>query len=200
MVLADSLIKKMIDEQQLVYLKDKKLTSADVHCKGSVFDLRLGNEFLIFDRHYAPTLDYKDLDKVLETAQRKIIVGDEDGIIIQPKEFMLGTTKEFVKIPRNITARLEGKSSYARLGLMVHVAASFIDPGFEGRLTLELFNVNNIPIRVYPDKRICQIALEYIDGAVDEAYGERELKKFYKQDDVKGSVLTYDAAKKKLFD
>lgn len=199
MVLADSEIKKLVKEKNLIYLKGQESKAEDFHIVGSSFDLRLGNEFLVYDRYLVPTLDYKNLDALGEKVMKKVSVTDEEGIIMQPKEFLLGTTREYVKIPRNITARIEGKSSYGRLGLLVHASASFIDPGFEGRLTLELYNLNNIPLKLYPGKRVCQLALEYIDGEVETAYGERERKKYYKQD-VKGAQLSYKEAKKLIFD
>lgn len=104
---------------------------------------------------------------------------EEDFIVIQPGEFLLGSTIENIKLPDNIVGRIEGRSSLGRLGLMVHSTAGFIDPGFEGNITLEMYNLNCSPIRLSPKMRICQIAFEILSGFAERPYGHKELTSKY---------------------
>ena len=101
-------------------------------------------------------------------------VKGDDPFILHPGEFVLGQTLERVRLPDDIVARLEGKSSLGRLGLLIHSTAGFVDAGFEGNLTLELSNVANLPITIYHGMPIGQISFMRMDGPVEHAYGSRE--------------------------
>lgn len=96
----------------------------------------------------------------------------EDPYEIQPHEFILGAVYEYVTLSSQIAGRVEGKSSLARLGLMVHVTGGFIDPGFQGQVTLEIFNVSPRPIRLYPGMRVAQMAFHRVEGEVYRPYGQ----------------------------
>lgn len=104
---------------------------------------------------------------------------NDDGFVLDPNEFILGSTNEGVTIPKNIAARFEGKSSLGRLGLATHVTAGFIDPGFNGDITLEIKNLNNHPIRIFAGMRIGQLCFFDLNDDVDRAYGSTELGSHY---------------------
>ncbi|AIE58906.1 dCTP deaminase [Bacillus methanolicus] len=117
-------------------------------------DLRLGNHFLTIDEHVTPMIS---LDK---PAEYKEIY--QQVIIIPPQSFILGTTLEFISLPNNMTAFVEGRSSIGRLGLFIQ-NAGWVDPGFEGHITLELYNANRVPIELKEGRRICQLVLASLD-------------------------------------
>lgn len=147
-------------------------------------DLRLHHEFIVFDAHNGLFIDLADVD---DRSSRKVVVSGVDGFVLHPNEFVLGATYERVDIPDNLVARIEGKSSIGRLGILVHVTAGFVDPGFEGRLTLEIANLRKIPIILRPGLPFCQLSLTHTTKPVDHPYSGR-----YKGDDsVAGS--RYDA-------
>ena len=131
-------------------------------------DLHVDRFFRTFHNARHPFIDVKmpmdDLTEVVE-------VKEEEAFILHPGEFVLGSTAEFVKLPNDLVARLEGKSSLGRLGLLIHSTAGFVDAGWEGRLTLELSNVANLPITIYPNMKIGQISFVQLTSPVDNPYG-----------------------------
>lgn len=102
-----------------------------------------------------------------------------ERFVLQPNDFVLAQTIEKVQIPSNIVGIVEGRSSFGRLGLLVHATAGYIDPGFEGNITLELKNINNIPIAIYPEQHICQIVFYEMDGNAKYLYGCEKLNSKY---------------------
>lgn len=136
----------------------------------SSVDLRVDSAFRVFENHRYPHIDprspQEDLTKLIE-------VGDEP-FVLHPGEFVLGSTLERVQLGEDIVARLEGKSSLGRLGLLIHSTAGFVDPGFDGYLTLELSNVANLPIAIYPGMKIGQISFYQMTTAADHPYGSTE--------------------------
>ena len=136
----------------------------------SSVDVRVDNRFRVFHNARHPYIDVKlpmeDLTELIE-------VKPDDAFILHPGEFVLGSTLEEVGIPPDLAARLEGKSSHGRLGLMTHSTAGFLDPGFTGHVTLELSNVANLPITLYPGMRIGQIAVFQLTTAAERPYGSR---------------------------
>lgn len=119
------------------------------------------------------------MDHTLYDLEYISFVIPDDGYVLHPNEFILGSTKECVSIPNNIAARFEGKSSLGRLGLMTHVTAGFIDPGFSGDITLEIKNLNNHPIRIFPGMKIGQLCFFDLHDDVDRAYGSCGLGSHY---------------------
>ena len=103
----------------------------------------------------------------------------EEGFVIHPGEFCLGRTAEWVELPEDVVARIEGKSSLGRLGLIVHATAGFIDPGWKGTLTLELNNLTRVPIKLYPGLLIAQLSFMRLDQAAERPYGHPELGSHY---------------------
>ncbi|KQX73975.1 MULTISPECIES: dCTP deaminase [Aeromicrobium] len=137
----------------------------------SSIDVRLDKFFRVFDNHKYPHIDpaadQSDLTREIEVAS-----GEE--FILHPGEFVLGSTYELVTLPDDIAARLEGKSSLGRLGLLTHSTAGFIDPGFSGHVTLELANVATLPIKLYPGMKIGQVCYFRLSSAADNPYGSEK--------------------------
>ena len=142
----------------------------------SSVDLRVGDGFRVFENHRYSEIDPRspqdDLTKLIE-------VGDDEAFMLHPGEFVLGSTLERVKLGDDVVARLEGKSSLGRLGLLIHSTAGFIDPGFTGHITLELSNVATLPIAIYPGMKIGQISFYQMTTAAEFPYGSSELGSKY---------------------
>jgi dCTP deaminase len=166
LVLSDRSIKAEIEAGRLVF---DPYEPAMV--QPSSVDVRVDNQFRVFHNARYPFIDVRrpmdDLTELVEVA------GDEP-FILHPGEFVLGQTLERVRLPDDLVARLEGKSSLGRLGLLIHSTAGFVDAGFEGNLTLELSNVANLPITIYQGMPIGQISFMRMDGPVESPYGSRE--------------------------
>lgn len=134
----------------------------------SSVDVRIDRYFRVFQNHRYPFIDPKqpqeDLTKEVETEV-------DHPFILHPGEFVLGSTLEVVRLGDDIVARLEGKSSLGRLGLLIHSTAGFVDPGFEGHLTLELSNVATLPIAIYPGMKIGQLSFYELTTSAENPYG-----------------------------
>jgi dCTP deaminase len=139
-------------------------------------DLRLGDSFRVFHNHRATAIDLRDPPANLT---EEVVVPEGEPFVIHPGEFCLGRTLEWVRIPNDIVARIEGKSSLGRLGLIVHATAGFCDPGFEGTLTLELNNLTRVPIRLYPALPIAQLSFMTLDKPALKPYGSPGLGSHY---------------------
>ena len=134
----------------------------------SSIDVRLDKFFRVFDNHKYPHIDPAQDQSDLT---REVQVDGDDAFILHPGEFVLGSTYEYVTLPDDVAARLEGKSSLGRLGLMTHSTAGFIDPGFQGHITLELANVATLPIKLYPGMKIGQLCFFRLTSAAENPYG-----------------------------
>ena len=139
-------------------------------------DLHLDKKLLIFNNSNAP---YIDLKKELPDLNEPIIIKGDEPFIIHPGDLVLGSTLEKISIPNDMVARIEGKSSLGRLGLLIHSTAGFVDPGFNGNLTLELANVSRLPITLYYGMRIGQISFQKMVSEAEKPYGSPELKSRY---------------------
>ena len=146
----------------------------------SSIDVRLGRSFRVFENHRYPHIDpavnQPDLTRLVEPT------GD-DPFILHPGEFVLASTLELVALPDDVAARLEGKSSLGRLGLLVHSTAGFIDPGFHGQVTLELSNVATLPIKLWPGMRIGQLCVFQLTSPATRPYGTPGLGSRYQHQD-----------------
>ncbi|AAT90021.1 deoxycytidine triphosphate deaminase [Leifsonia xyli subsp. xyli] len=142
----------------------------------SSVDVRLDRFFRLFDNHKYPFIDpaedQPDLTRFVE------VVADQP-FILHPGEFVLGSTFELVSLPDDVAARLEGKSSLGRLGLLTHSTAGFIDPGFSGHVTLELSNVATLPIKLWPGMKIGQMCFFRLSSAAEKPYGSAEYSSRY---------------------
>jgi dCTP deaminase len=139
-------------------------------------DLRLGDSFRVFHNHRVSAIDLRSPPENLTEA---VVVSDGEPFVIHPGEFCLGRTLEWVRIPDDIVARIEGKSSLGRLGLIVHATAGFCDPGFQGTLTLELNNLTRVPIKLYPNLPIAQLSFMTLDRPAQKPYGSPGLGSHY---------------------
>jgi dCTP deaminase len=170
-VLSDGTIRRLVEEGRLVI----KPWDADMVQPASV-DLRLGDSFRVFHNHRAHAIDLADPPEGLTEL---ITVGDGESFVIHPGEFCLGRTQEWVELPNDLVARIEGKSSLGRLGLIVHATAGFVDPGFAGTLTLEITNLTRVPIVLWPGKAIAQLSLMALDRPAERPYGHPDLGSHY---------------------
>jgi dCTP deaminase len=134
----------------------------------SSFDVRLDRFFRLFDNHKYPYIDPAEQQDDLT---RLIEVKSDEAFILHPGEFVLGSTFEFVTLPNDIAARLEGKSSLGRLGLLTHSTAGFVDPGFKGHVTLELSNTATLPIKLWPGMKIGQLCFFKLTSPSEFPYG-----------------------------
>ena len=143
----------------------------------SSVDVRLDKFFRVFDNH-----KYAAIDPAAEQPElTRLVEVDTDGpFVLHPGEFVLGSTFESVTLPDDIAARLEGKSSLGRLGLMTHSTAGFIDPGFEGNVTLELSNVATLPINLWPGMKIGQLCFFRLSSAAQHPYGSEKYLSRYR--------------------
>jgi len=163
MVLADRTIRRLIADGRIeIDPYDETLMQP------SSLDVRVDRLFRVFRNSRYPFIDVKadqsDLTELVEVA-------DDEPFILHPGEFVLGSTLERVKLPDDLVARLEGKSSLGRLGLLIHSTAGFIDPGFDGHVTLELSNVASLPITIYPGMKIGQLSFVQMTEPAERPYG-----------------------------
>lgn len=134
----------------------------------SSVDVRLDRFFRVFENH-----KYSVIDPSIEQSEltREIAVAPDEDFILHPGEFVLASTYEVITLPDDIAGRLEGKSSLGRLGLLTHSTAGFIDPGFSGHITLELSNVANLPVKLFPGMKIGQLCLIKLSSPAEHPYG-----------------------------
>ncbi|MCS6957968.1 MAG: dCTP deaminase [Aquificaceae bacterium] len=156
MILSDRTIKDLIASGRLLIEPYR-----EENVQASSVDLTLSGELLFYKSECI------DIKKPILTTEKIII--PEEGVLIPPKAFMLATTEEYIKLPEDITAFVEGRSSLGRLGLFIE-NAGWVDAGFEGQITLELYNANSAPIRIYRGVRICQIVLARLDQRAEKPY------------------------------
>ncbi len=144
---------------------------SDAMIQPSSVDVRLDKFFRVFENH-----KYEVIDPALEQPEltREIVAEDGEAFILHPGEFVLASTYEVITLPDDIAGRLEGKSSLGRLGLLTHSTAGFIDPGFSGHITLELSNVANLPVKLYPGMKIGQLCLVKLSSPAEHPYGSAQ--------------------------
>ena len=171
MVLSDRSIREQLDAGRIV------IDPLGEDCiQPSSVDLHVDRYFRLFRNHTQRVIDVReDQEDLTELVE----VGPEVPLMLHPGEFVLGSTVERVSIPDDLVARLEGKSSLGRLGLLIHSTAGFVDAGWDGHLTLELSNVANLPITVYPGMKIGQISFLQMTTAADRPYGSSGLGSKY---------------------
>ncbi|MEX0625062.1 MAG: dCTP deaminase [Chloroflexota bacterium] len=143
----------------------------------SSVDLHLDRRFRVFRNSRYPFIDVRaDQPELTELVE----IGGDDPFILHPGEFVLGSTLERVALPNDLVARLEGKSSLGRLGLLIHSTAGYVDPGWEGNLTLELSNVANLPITLYDGMKIGQISFQRLSSPAEVGYGDASIGSKYR--------------------
>ncbi|MBD3611953.1 MAG: dCTP deaminase [Hydrogenovibrio crunogenus] len=165
--------------------------------KGISVDLRLANKFRVFNDHTAPFIDLSGASDEMQKMM-DIIMGDEvvieegQAFFLHPGELALASTFESVSIPDDLVGWLDGRSSLARLGLMVHVTAHRIDPGWQGQIVLEIFNSGKLPLALRPGMDICAINFETLSSAAIKPYNKRADAKYRNQKGPTASRITQD--------
>ena len=171
MVLSDRSIREALDAGRI------SIAPLGEGCiQPSSVDLHVDRYFRLFRNHTSRVIDVRE-DQ--EDLTELVDIGDVDPLILHPGEFLLGSTLERITLPDDLVARLEGKSSLGRLGLLIHSTAGFVDAGWDGHLTLELSNVANLPITIYPGMKIGQISFLQMTTPADMPYGSDGLKSKY---------------------
>ncbi|HUA94854.1 MAG TPA: dCTP deaminase [Acidimicrobiales bacterium] len=171
MVLSDRSIREELDAKRII------IDPLDEGCiQPSSVDLHVDRYFRLFRNHSMRAIDVRlDLEELTELVE----IAEGEALMLHPGEFILGSTLERVVLPDDLVARLEGKSSLGRLGLLIHSTAGFVDAGWDGYLTLELSNVANLPITVYPGMKIGQISFLRMTTPADNPYGSAGLGSKY---------------------
>src|SRR3990172_9482213 len=171
MVLSDRTIKEEIAAGRLridpLDPEDIQPASVDVH---------LDNAFRVFKVSSRP---YIDVREPMDDLTDEVIIGEERPFFIHPREFVLASTRQVITLPDDILAQVEGKSSLGRIGLLIHATAGFVDPGWHGKLTLELSNVAKMPIALHYNMKIGQLSFLRMSTPVDRPYGSPELRSKY---------------------
>lgn len=156
MILSDKTLKELLNKGtlQVEPCEESQIQPASI-------DLRLGNSFLKINENLMGLMTLKD--------EIKYVSLETDEIVIPPNSFLLASTMEYIRLPENLTAFVEGRSSIGRMGLFIQ-NAGWVDPGFEGEITLELYNANCLPIKLYSGRRICQLVLARMDQPAQSPY------------------------------
>jgi len=176
MLLSDGDIKSEIKKGNIII---KPKPNYKIQLSSCSLDLRLGDEFTIFEHAKLPYIDIKK--PITNGLIKKVKINDGEPFVLQPREFVLATTHEWVKLPDNIAGRLEGRSSIGRLGVIIHSTAALIDPGFSGKIVLELGNIGRMPVVLYKKIRICSLSFEKLITPAEVPYYKKKIAKFLNQ-------------------
>jgi len=190
MILSDHDIRDAIDSGRI------KITAPDdkflENIGPSSLDLRCGSHFKVYEHTKFSLLDPAD-PTTFENCSRMIEVKNSaEPFIVQPGDFILGVTLESIALPDDLVARVEGRSSLGRLGIIVHSTAGFVDPGFAGTITLEITNINRMPVALYPGMRVCQLAFETLTSPAEVDYSKKATQKYQNQVFPEESRITRD--------
>jgi len=169
-VLCDKDIKRYIEDGNII-LKDHdgKIDSCSV-------DLRLSKEFRFFNKSNFTHVDVKNIDR--EKLMDFRTIKDDDPVVIHPGDLVIGSTIEHVEIPDDLVGTLDGRSSLGRLGIVVHSTANSIDPGFKGNITLEISNINSVPVMLWPGMKICRLTFTKLSNRCETPYYKKESAKY----------------------
>lgn len=196
MILSDRDIKKAIRDGRIAVESESNDHEKNIHA--SSMDLRLGKYFKVYEHSKFPVLDPLKMDSFAGLTKLVEINNPDEPFIVHPGDFVLGVTYEKVRLGDDIVARVEGRSSLGRLGIIVHSTAGFIDAGFEGTITLEITNINRMPVALYPGMRVCQLAFEEMSSAAEVPYNKKASSKYQGQTLPEESRLTIDPEFDKL--
>jgi len=183
MILPDHEIKKLLAEGRLVIDPIDPQKQIQPAC----VDMRLGSEFKIFRYISEPFIDPKNPKEYTQNH-------DTGGkpFVLHPNEFVLGITKERITLPDDIAAYVDGRSSLGRLGITAHITSGWIDPGFSGKLVLEISNLGKMPVTLYPGMRICKLLLFRLSSPSETPYGRRKDSKYQNQESISQSKIHED--------
>ncbi|MDT0594555.1 dCTP deaminase [Glaciecola petra] len=193
MRLCDKDIKKHIAEGNIVISP----APSEVSISGVTVDVRLGNKFRVFEDHQAPFIDLSgqkhEVQAALDTVMSdEIVIDDDKAFFLHPGELAIAVTHESITLPANMVGWLDGRSSLARLGLMVHVTAHRIDPGWSGNIVLEFFNSGKLPLALKPKMKIGAVSFELLSDYAEQPYNSRADAKYRGQDGAVASRIGAD--------
>jgi dCTP deaminase len=177
MILSDGDIRKRLQKGDLVV---EPLDDPEQQIQPSSIDLRLGHEFVTYQTTHVPYIDPEDAGTQNEYTNR-VEIEEGERFILHPGEFALASTLERIELPPDLVAFVEGRSSLGRLAIVVHATAGLCDPGFEGRITLELSNLGKVPVALHPQMRISQIVIHEMKNAAEVPYGAERGSKYQGQ-------------------
>ncbi|NHN47554.1 dCTP deaminase [Halostella sp. JP-L12] len=188
MILSDADILRRLEEGDLVV---EPLEDLDLQIQPASIDLRLGREFLEFQRTNIPCI-HPDAEWEVDEYVSETVVDEGEEFILHPGDFVLGTTKERVDIPADLLAHVQGRSSLGRLAIVVHATAGVVDPGYRGQITLELSNLGTAPVALTPGMRISQLIFTELKSAAERPYGSGRGSKYQDQDGPQASRIGGD--------
>ncbi len=191
MILSDRDIKKALIKRHIIITPNPDLTTQLGSCS---IDLRLGPQFRVFEHSKFPYIDPNN-PQLSKNMMKEIVVKAGDPFILQPGDFVLATTLESFSLPDNLLARLEGRSSLGRLGIVVHSTASIFDPGWHGVVVMELGNLGRMPVALYPGMRICALTFEELTSAAQVPYNKKKAAKYIGQKAPQASKIGEESAK-----
>ncbi|MFH0949147.1 MAG: dCTP deaminase [Candidatus Aenigmatarchaeota archaeon] len=182
MILSDRDIRKYLNSKRLIIdgLEDERIHAGWV-------ELSLGNEFKIFKISSQSHIDIRN-----HVDNTESVMIDEQPFILHPREFVLGHIKERITLPDDLAAYVDGRSSLGRIGIVVHVTSGFVDPGFSGKLVLEMTNVGKMPVALYKDMKICKLVFFKLSSPAEKPYNIRNDAKYRNQSGVSDSMLHKD--------
>ncbi|MDO8474436.1 MAG: dCTP deaminase [bacterium] len=186
MILSDQDIKKIIQEGKVQVYPAPNFEEQLGPCS---LDLHLGNVFKVFKPSQYPYLDLKRPVNIEDIMEEIVIGENESPFILQPKDFVLAVTKESFTLPNDLMARLDGRSSLGRLGLVVHSTAARFDPGWSGKAVMELGNMGIMPVVLYTGMRVCALTFEMLSSASQSPYGSKATHKYASQEKPQASKI-----------
>ncbi|MCL4338277.1 dCTP deaminase [Patescibacteria group bacterium] len=188
MILSDRDIRKMLRGGKIRIKPMPDLGEALGSCS---IDLRLGHTFRIFEHSRYPYFDPFNKDYSGEVTS-EVEVRDKEPFILQPGDFVLATTIESFELPGDLLARLEGRSSLGRLGIVVHSTASIFEPGWRGKVVMEMGNMGRMPVALYPGMRICALTFEELSSPAEVPYNKKKKAKYLNQESPMESKIRED--------
>jgi dCTP deaminase len=188
MILSDADIERRLERGDLSI---EPLADPDIQIQPASVDLRLGQEFLEFQRTNIPCIHPNSEQEVSEYVSETEVEADGE-FVLHPGDFVLGTTVERVEIPHDLIAHVEGRSSLGRLAIVVHATAGLCDPGYEGQITLELSNLGAAPVSLTPGMRISQLTFTQLSSPAERPYGSERGSKYQDQSGPQASRIQGD--------
>jgi dCTP deaminase len=187
MIFSDKDIKRLMIERKIQIDPAPQL---DLQLGSCSLDLRLSGEFSVFEYTRYPYIDIRNPAQIEHT--RQVTVKEDEPFILHPRSFVLGVTIERLELADDIVGRLEGRSSLGRLGIIVHATASVIDPGWRGRVVLELANHGAMPVALYSGVRVCSVTFEQVSTPVENPYWRKAKAKYANQQGLVASRIADD--------
>ena len=188
MILSDTDLLGRLRDGDLVV---EPLDDVDLQVQPASIDVRLGREFLEFQRANIPCI-HPNSEQEVEKYVSETVVDEGEEFVLHPGDFVLGTTKERVEVPPDLVAQVEGRSSLGRLAVVVHATAGFIDPGYRGQITLELSNLGTAPVALTPGMRISQLVFTELKSRATRPYGSERGSKYQDQRGPQASRIAHD--------